>query len=205
MTVKLGLPWLTAIIIMSACGSDGSSDEDSEGSNSKETEDAGAEDAGAKDAGRVSDARADSSAASHNQDAKVTQGEDAGEEEPTTPHDAGLVDGSSDVHPGDAGHVDAASHDAGAADAGSTGDGGVCEMLTYDSFGQTFLSTYCVGCHGPTIAQKNVRLDSLAGVTAAKTRVKSEVSIGSMPPRGSKAPSSQERTELGEWIDCGPK
>lgn len=86
-----------------------------------------------------------------------------------------------------------------------TSDAGSCDALTYASFGETFLSNYCVSCHGPTMAQKNIRLDSLAGLTAAKAKVKSEVSGGAMPPRGSKAPSSQERAELGQWINCGAK
>ncbi|HEY6881877.1 MAG TPA: cytochrome c, partial [Polyangiales bacterium] len=69
----------------------------------------------------------------------------------------------------------------------------------------TFMTNYCVSCHGPQLAEKNIHLDTLAGVTSAKGKVKSEVNAGAMPPRGSKAPTSAERKQLAQWIDCGPK
>jgi hypothetical protein len=106
----------------------------------------------------------------------------------------------------DAGSGVGTGSDAGKADAGHA-DASVnpCDSITYDSFGKAFIASYCVSCHGPTIAQGNVKLDSLAGVTASKGKVKTEVSSSAMPPFLSPAPTAAERKELGQWIDCGPK
>jgi hypothetical protein len=97
---------------------------------------------------------------------------------------------------------DAAAGDAGApvADAGGAG----CATLTYQSFGQKFMSDYCVSCHGAVNPRNNVRLDSLAQIATRKAQVKSAVSSGAMP-QGTKKPSGAERTQLGQWLDCGPK
>ncbi|HVZ33998.1 MAG TPA: hypothetical protein VG963_16340 [Polyangiaceae bacterium] len=95
---------------------------------------------------------------------------------------------------------DAGSKDAGHSDGGA--GGGSCSALTYASFGQQFLTSYCVGCHGSTLVSGGVRLDSLSNLQSHKAAVKSAVADGTMP-QGSKKPTSDERTQLENWIDCG--
>lgn len=158
-------------------------------------------DAGVKDAGKVAakDASTPRTVA------------DAGGHTPTSPsHDAATpTEPELDAGPSQAG-ADAAA-DAGKSDAGHAaaadggGAAGSCDGLTYDSFGKMFFSNYCVSCHGGGVAQAGIKLDALAGVQTNKAKVKSEVSKSSMPPRGSKAPTMAERTQLGQWIDCGAK
>ncbi len=94
-------------------------------------------------------------------------------------------------------------------DTESPSDGGVaggdagCSDLSYDTFGKAFFDSYCVSCHGPTLAQQHVRLDSLSGFTSSKKKALSEVSSNGMPPRGATAPSSAERAMFREWVQCG--
>ncbi|MDB4990520.1 MAG: hypothetical protein JWN04_5698 [Myxococcaceae bacterium] len=85
------------------------------------------------------------------------------------------------------------------ADAGASS----CSELTYDTFGEAFLSSYCVSCHGPTLAENRVRLDSLSNLSSNANKAKSEVASGSMPPRGASAPSSTERAMFSAWMACG--
>ena len=176
---------LSLLILACACGGDDNpqspDDDDTEDDGddrSSSSRDAGTKDASTKDAGKASDAGSS----------------DAGKATDAGSTDAGKV---TDAGSTDAGKVT----DAGKADAG----GSACDTLTYDSFGKAFLTSYCTSCHVGAAAAKGVRLDSLAGVTAAKSKVKSEVSRSAMPPLGSKAPTSAERTQFGQRIDCGPK
>lgn len=95
------------------------------------------------------------------------------------------------------------SGDAGAADA-SMGDAGPCASLTYASFGQQFIMTYCYSCHSGTRPQHNISLDTLANVQKNKAAVKREaVTMMAMPPQNPR-PTAAERMKLGQWIDCGP-
>jgi hypothetical protein len=112
---------------------------------------------------------------------------------------SGGSDASVDAGPSDAGSD--ASVDAGRSDGGGA-DAAAC-TLTYANFGQQFLSTYCVGCHGATNPRANVRLDSLAGITARKTQAKAAV-LTSIMPQGSNRPSQADRQRFGQWLDCGP-
>lgn len=184
------------------CGSDPSSDPAAgEDDNSSET---GSEtpDASVKDAGKSSTSVKDASAPRTTVDAgSHTTGSPSADAAPAQePHvDAGTGQTTEDAGKADAGHVADAGH---AADAGS---GSTCDTLTYDSFGQMFLSNYCTTCHGATMAQAGIKLDSLANVQTNKSKAKSEVTKSSMPPRGAKAPTAAERTQFGQWIDCGPK
>lgn len=185
---------LTIMIVLtsSACGDDG-------GGASDDVDPSTLRDAGARPDARV-DARAPADEDEDDEGENDEPVVDAGEDLPAPePRDASVRDAGR------------ATSDAGStrSDAGSTtqdaGAGSLCDTLTYTSFGQKFMTDYCVSCHGSTLAQKNIRLDTLAGVTASKSKVKSEVSKNAMPPFGSKAPSSAERTQLSQWITCGPK
>jgi hypothetical protein len=193
--------WIFAAVLVVACGDettpeqndDQSSDETDDGSGSEKDasvkRDASTKDAGRKDAAPPGD------------------DEDAGGD---TSDDDGEPDAGAGDEPEDAGSTpapDAGKADAGKADAGSSDAGGgtsSCDTLTYESFGKAFLSKYCVSCHGTTMAQKMVRLDTLPGVTTAKAKAKEEVASGAMPPLGAK-PTADEKTKFGQWIDCGPK
>jgi hypothetical protein len=115
-------------------------------------------------------------------------------------HDAGL-DAASDASPGDA----LVPSDARTPDA--SGDGGAsCATLTYQSFGQQFLTTNCTSCHTGTRAQRGILLDTLAGVQTNKAAIRRQAVTGtSMPPRtAATKPSAADRQKLGQWLDCGP-
>ena len=194
---------LGAVVLVSlwlvACGDDGASltPGGSDDTASGEAADTGVHttkaDAGKHDASLV-----------HAPDASNDTVDELDASEPSVPpHKADAGIGSDAAATADAGSSADASKpvvDAGKSDAGAS----TCDTLTYDSFGQAFLMSYCVNCHGPTLAQKNIKLDTLAGVVAKKSQVKSEVSGSSMPPFGSKAPTAAERKQFGQWIDCGP-
>jgi hypothetical protein len=203
--------WIFAFLLVTACGDetapdptdDESSDEPEVPTGSKK--DASVKrDASTKDAGRKQDAATASDDQDDTEDDTSDDEQDASADQ--EPADAGAVE-PKDAGKQDAGKADAGKADAGRADAGSADAGGgaaSCDTLTYDSFGKAFLTKYCVSCHGTTIAQAMVRLDTLPGVTAAKAQAKKEVSSGAMPPLGAK-PTADEKTKFGSWIDCGPK
>ena len=90
---------------------------------------------------------------------------------------------------------------------------GVCDTstLTYESFGETFVATYCTGCHGTDVVNRQgapagVNFDSLAGIQAKATQIRARAGTGSsMPPAAaSPKPTPTERGDLAEWIECGP-
>ncbi|MDB4986222.1 MAG: hypothetical protein JWN04_1400 [Myxococcaceae bacterium] len=126
-------------------------------------------------------------------------------------HDAavGDVNNNGGGNPGthDAGTtvVDAGHTTGGTKDAGSGGGTSTCDTLTYASFGQAFLSKYCTSCHGGVAVQGGfISLDSPQGIQAQAAKAKSAVANGSMPRSGAK-PSFTEKTQFGQWIDCGAK
>jgi uncharacterized membrane protein len=87
--------------------------------------------------------------------------------------------------------------------------------LTYQNFGQAFMSTYCLRCHNETltgdarhgapsdvnfntvekIRAESHEIDELAGASATITNA-------SMPEDGEK-PSVEDRRKLAEWLACG--
>jgi len=98
----------------------------------------------------------------------------------------------------DAGVAGDASADAdGGGDADSSDGGGdalVCDpSVTYATFGQAFLATYCRRCHiwDQSTAQESG--DLLAGAAGPG---------GFMPP-GAPVPTDAERARLVSWIACG--
>ncbi len=72
--------------------------------------------------------------------------------------------------------------------------------LTWDTFGQDFMQTYCVNCHRS--------FDSLGGVQGRIGAIDSTTGIGpdahnkSMPQSGMR-PTDEERTLLANWLACG--
>jgi len=89
--------------------------------------------------------------------------------------------------------------DAGASDGGA---GGACGALTYESFGKAFVASYCISCHGASSRQ--VKLDTLPAIQAAKAQVKRAAVTSKAMPEGGKQPTDEERAKLGQWLDCGP-
>lgn len=98
--------------------------------------------------------------------------------------------------------------------------GTVCpptSTLTYETFGSTFFSTYCIRCHSITNvteamrngAPMDVNFDSHELVIPLGRRIDRMAAIGPvsanrlMPPDDGIAPSDEERRQLGEWIACG--
>jgi hypothetical protein len=67
------------------------------------------------------------------------------------------------------------------------------QSLTYATFGQRFLDTYCNRCHGFT--QQSAQTSGSSISAAAGT--------GTFMPRGTPTPTAQERAELVTWIACG--
>jgi hypothetical protein len=190
-------------LFMVACGGDPAANSPDEQSDDNATADHTSKDAGAsKDAGKR-DASSDDTSDDSSDNGDST--DDNSTDQPSDKPDASSASKPDASQASDAGSRadagDAGKPSSGASDAG----GSACDSLTYDNFGKMFLSTYCVSCHGPTIAQAKIKLDSLASVTTNKAKVKMEVSTSAMPPLGSKAPTSAERTKLGQFIDCGPK
>ncbi|HZA51573.1 MAG TPA: c-type cytochrome [Myxococcaceae bacterium] len=87
--------------------------------------------------------------------------------------------------------------------------------LTYQSFGQGFMATYCTRCHSSSVtgtarqgAPVGINFDTLEGIRASAVTTDSHAAAGpnginaDMPP-SSPAPSEAERRQLGEWLACG--
>lgn len=107
-----------------------------------------------------------------------------------------------------------------AADEEATTSGSVCppgSTLTYESFGRTFMTSYCTSCHAAGLvgaarqgAPSDHNLDALESIrdTGAE-HLDAEAAAGTlrvnqaMPPVGSPAPTESERLALGEWLACG--
>lgn len=88
--------------------------------------------------------------------------------------------------------------------------------LTYDNFGQTFMTTYCVSCHdsAKTGAARNGApafhdFDTLNGIKSVSNHVDEYAAAGPssvneiMPEGDGPFPTLAEREMLGEWIACG--
>jgi uncharacterized membrane protein len=87
--------------------------------------------------------------------------------------------------------------------------------LTYESFGQAFMESYCTRCHASDLhgadrhgAPLYHDFDTLDGILAVADHVDEWAAAGPdavnrlMPPSG-EAPTDDERYQLGEWLACG--
>lgn len=86
-------------------------------------------------------------------------------------------------------------------------DGGT--QLTYESFGRTFLATYCNNCHNASEgkrsgAPESYRFETLDDVRRHEQRifVRSAATNVTMPP-GPDDPPAEAREQLAEWLACG--
>ncbi len=83
--------------------------------------------------------------------------------------------------------------------------------LTYQTFGEPFMTSWCRGCHSaelyPTMRQDaplDVNLDTLDEVRSRKQKIfELTVEAEMMPPRG--GPSDEERELLRDWLKCGAR
>jgi len=87
--------------------------------------------------------------------------------------------------------------------------------LTYDTFGRTFMETYCVRCHssslvGPTArsnAPDGFNFDSLVSIRLVEARIDEMAAAGptrtnEFMPIGTPQPTTDGRRQLGEWLAC---
>ncbi|WP_224373151.1 hypothetical protein [Hyalangium versicolor] len=102
------------------------------------------------------------------------------------------------------------------------GEGKATEMvcptdntLTYQSFGQTFMGTYCLRCHNTALmgsarhgAPSDVNFNTLEEIRAESKDIdkmagaSATVTNEEMPPDGEK-PSVEDRRKLSQWLACG--
>lgn len=87
-------------------------------------------------------------------------------------------------------------------------------MLTYESFGGSFMETYCTRCHSSTLtgdarmgAAVYHDFDTLAGVLAFAEHIDGQAASGpaatnELMPIGAPTPTLAERQQLGEWLAC---
>lgn len=89
--------------------------------------------------------------------------------------------------------------------------------LTYDSFGQEFMESYCTRCHSSALegvarngAPDDHNFDTIGGIRATEPEhLDGQAAAGPdatnelMPPDGMALPSAAARRDLGEWIACG--
>ena len=80
--------------------------------------------------------------------------------------------------------------------------------LTYQTFGEPFMTDWCTGCHSAELplnmrqdAPIDINFDTLAEVRAQALAISLAVGQDTMPPEG--GPSDEERAMLVQWIACG--
>jgi uncharacterized membrane protein len=87
--------------------------------------------------------------------------------------------------------------------------------LSYQTFGQTFMASYCTRCHSSAVmgadrqdAPIGVNYDTVDGVRAHAELIDLHAAAGpnavntAMPPSDPR-PSEAQRRQLGEWLACG--
>lgn len=83
-------------------------------------------------------------------------------------------------------------------------------LVTYNNFGQGFLSEHCQGCHASTAPDRNDAPEEITFDTADEAWEKAEdillQATGEeplMPPRG--GVSEEDRLRLEVWLTCAPE
>ncbi|KFE68593.1 hypothetical protein [Hyalangium minutum] len=87
--------------------------------------------------------------------------------------------------------------------------------LSYQNFGQSFMSVYCTRCHNSALsgserhgAPGDLNFNTMEGIHAEAKEIDKQsgasatVTNESMPPDGEK-PSVEDRRKLSEWLACG--
>ncbi len=89
-----------------------------------------------------------------------------------------------------------------------------CGELTYENFGASFFTAYCLRCHSEANvgdfarrdAPTGINYDTLDGIRDFRERIRMRAGIqGDMPPLllPTPRPSQNGRIHLLQWIDCG--
>lgn len=112
----------------------------------------------------------------------------------------------------------AACDDAPRAESHGAPTGSTCppdNTLTYQSFGQDFMTAYCTRCHASTLsgpdrldAPVGYDFDTLGGVRQHLAHIDVHAAAGPLTvndgmPETDPRPSVEERRMLGQWIACG--
>jgi uncharacterized membrane protein len=110
--------------------------------------------------------------------------------------------------------VAAGGHDHGCGGGGAPTEAACDPSLTWENFGQSFMSKYCIACHaeqrtggGRRGAPADHNYDTEAGVFADPDHVALAAGAGplivndSMPPYGPE-PTREEREQLAAWLAC---
>lgn len=100
-------------------------------------------------------------------------------------------------------------------DASSDGGAPDCEngpVVTYDTFGRGFLASYCNGCHGNAVVERqgapvDIVFDTAQGASSLADRIAARVipegdAPPTMPPAGGITPDDRERVRV--WLTCWP-
>jgi hypothetical protein len=204
--------WLTCLS-SGACGSDGaptmdppegSAKRDAGSSASSTKRDAGSAASSTKrDAGKPRDAEAESADEAESEDeASEDEEEDDSEDEADAP---AAKDAGAKQDAGKPGSTDAGS--------GAPAASASCAELTYATFGEMFMKTYCYECHSSKVGTPlgGVVLDTPAGIAKSMSILKRMVipradgKEPAMPKGGNDDLTDAERTKFGQWIDCGAK
>jgi uncharacterized membrane protein len=98
------------------------------------------------------------------------------------------------------------------------GTGSTCppgSTLTYESFGNDFMQSYCIECHASDLppgermdAPVGVDFDTLEGILERADEIDRAAAAGpdeintQMPPPEQPQPTDAERMMLGEWLAC---
>ena len=93
-------------------------------------------------------------------------------------------------------------------DGGGGGGGDACDSstLTYANFAEGFFTDYCTRCHAPGAAvHQDPDFDTIEKVMAQSARINARAGAGLTMPPSDPRPSTQERADLSEWIECGTK
>jgi cytochrome c5 len=88
---------------------------------------------------------------------------------------------------------------------GGDGDGDDCaDAPTYESFGEDFVGTYCLGCHASAVPGKpDNNFDSLDDIADQADNMVDALMSGAMPPAGATKPSEEDRDKAIQWLSCG--
>jgi uncharacterized membrane protein len=96
--------------------------------------------------------------------------------------------------------------------------GAICaegSALTYENFGNAFLTTYCARCHAASVkgparqgAPADHIFDTVDQVRAFAVEIDKGAAVGPSAsnngmPVGTPTPTNEERLRLGEWLACG--
>jgi hypothetical protein len=81
-------------------------------------------------------------------------------------------------------------------------DGGT--TLTYENFGQSFFSEWCVSCHGGPNGYSSRAFTDVDTIRAQAADIfKNAAEDNATMPPGPDGPSKAARDELAEWLACG--